>query len=62
MAYHEQLTEDRVDGLKDFKEREHEGSTLEDKILTLCGSDCPIDSVFWELLPFYFETKLIIVI
>ena len=57
MAYHEQLTEDRVDGLKDFKEREHEGSTLEDKILTLCGSDCPIDSVFWELLPFYFETK-----
>ena len=57
MAYHEQLTEDRINELKEFKEKKHEGTTLEDKILTLCGSDCPVDSVFWELLSFYFETK-----
>ena len=57
MAYNEQLPEDRKNALKDFKEKEHEGSTLEDKILTLCRSDCAIDSVFWELLPFYFEKK-----
>ena len=57
MAYHEQLTDDRVNGLKEFKEKKQEGTTLEDKILNLCGSDCPVDGVFWELLPFYFETK-----
>ena len=57
MAYHEQLTEDRVNELKEFKEKKHEGTTLEDKILVLCDSDCPVDSVFWELLPLYFETK-----
>ena len=44
MAYHEQLTDDRVNGLKEFKEKKQEGTTLEDKILNLCGSDCPVDS------------------
>ena len=57
MAYHEQLTEDRKNDLQEFKEKKYEETTLEDKILTLCGSDCPIDSVFWNLLPFYFEKK-----
>ena len=44
MAYQEQLTGDRINQLQDFKEKKYEGTTLEDKILTLCGSDCPIDS------------------
>ena len=58
MAYHEQSTDNRIDQLQDFKEKKYEETTLNDKILTLCGSDCPINSIFWELLPFYFEKKL----
>ena len=57
MAYHEQLRDDRVNQLKEFKDEKQEGTTLEEKILTLCESDCPVDSVFWEIIPFYFETK-----
>ena len=57
MAYHEQLAEDRVNELKEFKDKKHEGTTIEDKLLTLCGSNCPVDGVFWELIPAYFETK-----
>ena len=52
-AYHEQLIEDRKNQLKDY-----EGSSLEEKIITLCGSDCKVNGVFWELIPFYFEKKL----
>ena len=52
-AYHEQLIEDRKTQLKDY-----EGSSLEEKIITLCGSNCKVNRVFWELIPFYFEKKL----
>ena len=53
MAYHQQLIEDRKKQLEDYK-----GSSLEEKIITLCGSDCKIIDVFWELVPSYIEKKL----
>ena len=52
-AYHEQLIEDRKNQLENYK-----GSSLEEKIITLCGSDCKVNEIFWELVPFYFERKL----
>ena len=52
-AYHQQLIEDRRTQLEEYK-----GSSLEEKIITLCGSNCKVNGVFWELLPFYFEKKL----
>ena len=57
MAYHEQLKDDRVNDLKEFEKEKHEGTTLKEKILTLCDSDYPADAIFWEIIPFYFETK-----
>ena len=58
MAYHEQITEDRKNPIDDFIDKKYEVTTLEQKIIALCGSDCPVNSIFWELLPFYLETKL----
>ena len=52
-AYHQQLIEDRKTQLEEYK-----GSSLEEKIITLCGSNCKVNGVFWELIPFYFEKKL----
>ena len=57
MAYHEQLKDDRVNDLKEFEKKKHEGTTLKEKILTLCDSNCPADAIFWEIIPFYFENK-----
>ena len=57
MAYHEQLTEDRKNQIDDFIDKKYEGTTLEQKIIALCGSDCPVNSIFWELLPFYFKIE-----
>ena len=52
-AYHQQLIEDRKTQLEEYK-----GSSLEEKIITLCGSNCKVNGVFWELIPFSFEKKL----
>ena len=57
-SYFEEPKEERLNQLEEFKKKKVDGLTLEQKIISLCGSDCPVDSIFWELIPHYFESKI----